>query len=358
MRRDLGMRLLIVEHAPFVLYRRVPRQIRWCEAVIDKYDPDRFRTKFGLLKSTFTKLAECIKHSDHFDSRDQFPVDMQLAIVLYRLRTSGNLCRVSAMFGIGDGSTIRRITKRVFDAIESLTLIMWPSTEEKRLLIAQSRETLPYCLGIVDGSMSPLKWKPTFNGRFFSTYKKNYAIKWQVTCDMNKKVRHLQAVTYGAVHDASLFKMTKMYLHPEYYFDGQEYIIGDSAYPLSNKCVTPYKSNTSLVSADHRRQFNRNLSKYRVRVENCIGEIKGRFPSLKNLPVRITTQEDLDFCSLWVGVCAMLHNFAKEYDDAVMYDYEELEEGEEEEEDSDDEDTVAANNGEQKRLWLFSQMQR
>lgn len=103
--------------------------------------------------------------------------------------------------------------------------------------------------------------------------------------------------------------------------------------------------------------FNKTFSKYRVRVEHCIGEIKKRFPSLDKLPVKIKSENDIALCSRWVSVAAMLHNFAKDHDDSIMYDCNELVDteavqpvhGEDEEED-------APADGEQKRQWLFQQL--
>lgn len=309
------------------------------------------------MKSTFLKLAEMLKDCDQFQGRDQFPLKLQLVITLFRMKTSEKLSHIASLCGIGDGSTIKRITNRVFDAIIEQDLITWPTPEQKAQLIAESHATLPYCLGIVDGSMSPLKFKPSLNGRFYSTYKKNYAVKWQVTCDMNKRVRHLMAVFYGSIHDAAIYRTTDLYQTPDVFFENQEYIIGDSAYPLSTTCLTPYKTNNRFVTPEHRRTFNKNFSKYRVRVEHCIGEIKRRFPSLDNLPIKIKSEEDILFCSKWVTVAAMLHNFAMDYDDSVMYDCEELIGVEEVDPVNEDDQANGHNDGEQRRQWLFQQMQ-
>lgn len=164
--------------------------------------------------------------------------------------------------------------------------IAWPTVEQKCAIRERSRDTLSFCLGIVDGTMTPLKYKPSLSGRFYSTYKKNYAVKWQVTCDFNK-VRQLQAIQYGCIHDSTMYHIGGLYNRMDEYFDNEEYIIGDSAYPLSTTCLTPYNSNTRIVSTEHRRLFNKCLSKYRVRVEHCIGEIKKRFQSFEKLPIKI-----------------------------------------------------------------------
>lgn len=346
----------MTEVAPFVLYRRVPRQMDWCETVLASYDEDRFRSMMGLLKSTFQKLADRLRESQSFRGPHQFPVDLQLAITLCRLRTSDGLAMIASIFGIGDGETVNRVTKRVFQAIADLQLIAWPTPNEKAQMIAESNNNLPYCLGIVDGTLSPLKFKPSLNGRFYSTYKKNYAVKWQIICDMNKKVRHLAGVAYGAVHDATVYKEIGPYKRPNWHFSGNEYIIGDSAYPLSPTCVTPYKSNSRAMTQVQRRSFNKKLSKYRVRVEHCIGEIKARFSSLKNIPLKIRRDADIDFCTAWVNAAAMVHNFAQDNDDSAMYECDvmdvEVAPPVLREENGED----VSRGGEQKRQWLYRQL--
>lgn len=76
--------------------------------------------------------------------------------------------------------------------------------------------------------MSPLKLKRTLNKRFHSTYKKNYTVKWQVTCNMNKKVHHLGAVVYWSLYDSTVYRSTGLYFQPDLFFAHNEYIIGDS----------------------------------------------------------------------------------------------------------------------------------
>lgn len=54
-------------------------------------------------------------------------------------------------------------------------------------------------------------------------------------------------------------------------------------------------------------------------MENCIGETKNQFPSLKELSKEIRTQDDLDFLSDWVAVCCILHNFIMDYSEYEEY---------------------------------------
>lgn len=68
----------------------------------------------------FTFILNKIKSNPLFLGENaslQIPVEIQLAIVLYRLGSSGeaaSIRKIAAIFGIGDGGSIDKITKRVF----------------------------------------------------------------------------------------------------------------------------------------------------------------------------------------------------------------------------------------------------
>jgi len=54
------------------------------------------------------------------NSGRQFPIATQLALVFYRLGCSGDggsVMKMTSLFGIGDGGTLDKITKRVFKVI-------------------------------------------------------------------------------------------------------------------------------------------------------------------------------------------------------------------------------------------------
>lgn len=92
------------------------------------------------------------------------------------------------------------------------------------------------------------------------------------------------------------------------YLTGCQYIVGDSAYKLSTTVITPFRSNSSEGSQCDRNKFNRTLSKYRVRVENCLGLLKERFCSLKELKVPLRNATAKRFACQWIYVSCILHN--------------------------------------------------
>lgn len=229
--------LIIVDTMPRVMFNRVPRQTLWVETVLPKYDEDRFNKHMRMYKATFLKLASRLEGTWLFDGANQFSVHLQLAITLFSIGKVATLSEISVMFGIGDGSTIRRTMARVFKAVIALNLVSWPSAEEK----IQMKEYASARFDIIDGSMTQLDTMPRKDGQFYSTYKKNCAVKWQVVCDLQKRVRHIFTGQYGAVHDSSMYRATQLYNLSSRYLTGDELMCGDSAYPLSRHCITPYK---------------------------------------------------------------------------------------------------------------------
>ncbi|TFK61841.1 hypothetical protein BDN72DRAFT_777790, partial [Pluteus cervinus] len=92
--------------------------------------------------------------------------------------------------------------------------------------------------------------------------------------------------------------------------------------------VSPYKA-----PEKHRPKneiFNKHVSVLRIRSEHAIGYLKGRFQSLKNLRVRITSKETHIAATYWGAACIGIHNFALEHEaeerrlaepDADEYEY-------------------------------------
>lgn len=96
------------------------------------------------------------------------------------------------------------------------------------------------------------------------------------------------------------------------YLDPGEYLIGDSAYPVSIVTVTPFVG--SKLSKDER-DFNSCVAHVRACNENCIGMLKERWTISKDLPLALrssTIVEDTNKALDWILACAILHNFLLE----------------------------------------------
>ena len=128
----------------------------------------------------------------------------------------------------------------------------------------------------------------------------------------------------GSVHDAYAFQGTEMAQDPEAQIPEGHWIWADSAYPTKPWCVVPFKATRTTVLSRPQKIYNRHLSKVRVIwqskqamimwlqvrvcVEHAFAALKGRFQSLRELRMRIRSQDDMIYAVHWVQCCIILHN--------------------------------------------------
>lgn len=82
------------------------------------------------------------------------------------------------------------------------------------------------------------------------------------------------------MHDKRAFSLSVIAADPARYFSTSEYMLGDAAYTTSFPFVlTPYKRPHSDLPKN--RTFNWRLSRARITIEHCVGNMKAKFPALK-----------------------------------------------------------------------------
>jgi hypothetical protein len=203
-------------------------------------------------------------------------------------------------------------TKRVITAILSLEsqVSTWPDVEERQAIKGriQSFSGFPSCVGFLDGTLIPLAEKPVRDGEDYFSHKKRYGIAAMIVCDDQKRVRCIFAGGPGCIHDTRMFALSPLSMHPQDFFAADEYVLADSAYVPSPTVVPAFKKPPGGGLSEMQMQFNYRLSNARVRVEHCIGLLKARFQSLRELRVRVRNAEDVKFCVSWLRCCCVLHN--------------------------------------------------
>lgn len=308
---------------PFI-YNSVPKSRGFINDVVPYLDNARFKALFRVGRETFQVIFELVRKHGVFKKKrgnPQHAVYLQLLVTLYRLGSYGEGCsvlKIATMFGLGDGGTVANIINRVFRALLDLQekYLFWPSRAERQQLAEETMHEMPGCIMYVDGTEINLAERPVTDPDSYLSRKQRYSLKAQVICDWKLRIRHLVLGYPGSVHDSRIFNNCPLSLMPTVFFSGDEYILGDSAYKLSTTVITPYRVNsTSEGSASSRNTFNKELGKYRVRIENCIGLLKERFYSLKELKIRIKEKEDIEFACNWILVCGILHNIIQNIGD-------------------------------------------
>ena len=177
-----------------------------------------FIRKYRTTRSCFDKLVKLIEGHEVFQQverrgRRQDPVAHQLMVLLHFLGSdSCSNSRLREIFTIGRG-TAELYRNRVVTAIRSLRnkVITWPDEKEKRRISRRiyKKYGFPNCVGIVDGTLLPLAFKPArddapdFSGRKFG-----YSISTMVVCDDKRRIRHYLSGWAGSAHDNRVFDMS------------------------------------------------------------------------------------------------------------------------------------------------------
>lgn len=173
---------------------------------------------------------------------------------------------------------------------------------------------------MVDGTLIVFKEKPALDRvesmSYFNYRKQKYGFQATVVCDDEARILKFNCSYPGAVHDARAWRKLGVYKHPRRYLRGNEFLLADSAYPLTETTIVPYKHSSAHLSSS-KRKFNYRLSGLRVSVEHCIGHLKARFPSLRGLPHRIRRKGDVALCLKWIGSCVVLYNLLLDLDDDI-----------------------------------------
>lgn len=234
-------------------------------------------------------------------------------------------------------------TNRCMVAILSLEkqVICWPDQEEKQeiKLRIKTESNFPSCLGFIDGTLFVLENKPLLDGEDYFSRKGTYGIAGLIVCDDHKRIRHVYTGWPGCAHDARVFDNSILARQPDQFFTGAEYLLADTGYTPSTQIVPAFKKPPNRGLTVDETQFNSQLSNIRVRVEHCIGILKGRFQSLKGLRTVIRQEKDIRGLVYWIRTCCVIHNLVLQ--DPVeqgWLDYEGEEEEEEEEDGNEDED--------------------
>lgn len=112
--------ILHVETCRYGVRFGVPKSREWLATVLPDLDDIRFTQMLRVRRDIFNYICSKIENSPVFHGSNsilQFPVQIQLAVTLFRLGSNGesaSIRKIAALFGIGDGGTIDNITKRVF----------------------------------------------------------------------------------------------------------------------------------------------------------------------------------------------------------------------------------------------------
>ncbi|CAM6107633.1 unnamed protein product [Calypogeia fissa] len=205
------------------------------------------------------------------------------------------------------------------DELSELYFVMdatrWPDRVERRRISEEfSKKGFPGCVGLIDGTLIPLTQRPKNSGECYYDRKCNYSMNAQVICDHQRKILFLYTGMPGSVSDLTDFKRTSLYadMNEGELFDRNQYLLGDSGYVPMSHLVSAYKR---ADLSEEREMFNMCVAKARVTNEHCIGVLKSRWHSLKQIRIQLNGPKHNLWMFRWIGICAKLHNFVMSQND-------------------------------------------
>jgi hypothetical protein len=316
--------LLVLSSLRYLVPRNyVIKSQQWWYEILPLYDDTRFKKVLRMERQQFNKLVQVLQNDTIFQNKGNKPqasVNLQLAIFLRRLGTKDDILSICSRFGISEGTVILYVN-RVIKAIRNKKseFIQWPRNDNRAIVHAgfQAIGGFQNVVGAIDGTHFILSEAPAQDPTAFFTRKKRYALHCQGIVDFRGIFINYVVGWPGSVHDARVYANSDFFLNKSEYIEGDDYILGDSAYPISPFLISPFKNPSNY----RHRQFNFIHSKHRVAVENAFSRLKARFKALKELSVKdLKTAIKLAECAI------LLHNFLEncgdvwEINDQDVYD--------------------------------------
>lgn len=235
-------------------------------------------------------------------------------------------------------STLSACFKRVIIVLNELAseVIIWPEAARRREIEASFHRIsgLHGVIGAIDGTYVKIK-APKENTQAYVNRKCFTGITLKAVADSSLRFLDCFAGYPSSVSDNRVFRNSDIYRkfieNTEEYFEENQYLIGDKAYPIFRWCIPPYIDRGNLQA--YQRNFNVIHARTRQVVERSFALLFGRFRRLRDLDMN-----RVDLIAPTVLAACVLHNVCLMLPDELINVY--IQQGE---------DAVVANDGEENR---------
>jgi hypothetical protein len=229
-----------------------------------------------------------------------------------RFLAGGSYDDIRLVCGVSKSSFFRSVYK-FLDALEECPelRIKFPLTAEEKRATAQefmrisSHEIHRGVISCIDGWLCEIqapKSSETDNvAKFFSGHYQTFGINVQAGCDANCVFNYVSITCPGGTNDCVAYEESSLFNHMNQQDDGY-YLLGDNAYPVSEKILTPFcKTDGITVPRD---AYNFYLSQLRIRIEMSFGLLVGKWRIFKK-PLEVSLKN----CKKVIAGAMILHNF-------------------------------------------------
>ncbi|CAI2200686.1 13987_t:CDS:1, partial [Funneliformis geosporum] len=169
--------------------------------------------------------------------------ELQLAVFLHRIGGKSNIFEICSRFGIVEGTVILYIKKVIKVIISKKSLfVQWPKGEQQKLVHKgfQLIGGFTNVIGAIDETYFILNDKPSNSPELYFNRKKFYSIQCQGIVDFHGIFISYDIGWPGSIHDAKVYKNSSFYKKKNELIINNDYLLGDSAYPILPFLITPF----------------------------------------------------------------------------------------------------------------------
>lgn len=207
------------------------------------------------------------------------------------------------------GKTIKRVTQAIAAKRNNyIKLPLTPIEQQSNHSGFYAIARFPLVYGALDCTHIRIQSPGGNTSELFRNRKGYFSLNVQAMCNSDLKFLDVVARWPGASHDSTIFHNSHLCAVFESGQMGQNIILGDAGYSLTNYLLTPLQN--PVTSAE--KLYNESHIRTRNCIERCFGIWKRRFPVLSiGIRVNIELVQDI------IVACAVLHNMCISNQDQV-----------------------------------------
>ena len=154
-------------------------------------------------------------------------------------------------------------------------------------------------IGSIDGTHFILQNAPKKDKEVYFTRKKRYALHCQDIIDYRGIFTNYDVGWPSSVHNVKVYRHSYFYLNKSLLIQENDFLISNSAYPLSPFLIKPYSKPNN-----DQKIFNQIFSSHKIVVEHSFGRLKNRFVGIRKIVMKnISIAVNLIDCAI------ILHNY-------------------------------------------------
>ncbi|XP_060786282.1 putative nuclease HARBI1 [Neoarius graeffei] len=312
-------RQVLLPHVSRSCWMRVRSKDWWERVVLKEFTDSEWKENFRMSRSSFNRLCtlmQDVMRPNDLTVRAPIPLQMRVAIVLYKLASCAEYRLIANQFGVHK-STVKKFVYAFCKGMVATIihqLIKVPTAEEASAIARRFEEKflIPQIIGCIDGTHIPLLppsdgYKDFVNRKGWPSYVLQAVVDdmyrfWNINCQMP-----------GCAHDANVLRQSALFTAAHQLpkeprdINGTSinlFLLADPAYPFMTWLMKGYTHSPRLTAEQE--SFNVYLSSARTTVEIAFGRLKSRWRVLMK-----RSDFHFTFTPHVIATCCALHNFCE-----------------------------------------------